>query len=111
MRRHDCQPVVLPSSERHNPLVERHHDPQLVTSLFVLFVFLFCFILALGLCQLGIHSVDYSCPRYNIHDFHLLLREISRVLRYKSPWTDSIRGGCKGSNLPLLLTTRWSILV
>ena len=33
-------PVMLPSSERHNPLIERHHDPQLVTSLFVLFVFL-----------------------------------------------------------------------
>jgi len=78
--------------------------------LFLLF-FLFCSLLALDLCQLDIHSVDYFRSHYNICDFHLLLREITRTLHYKSPWMDSIRGGCKGSNLPLLLTTRWSILV
>jgi len=92
---------MLPSSERQNPLVERHCDLQLVTSLFVPFVFLFCFLLASGLCQLGTHSVDYFCSHYNIHDFHLLLREITRARHYKSPWMDSIRGGCKGSNLSL----------
>jgi len=48
--------------ERHNPLIERHRDLQLVTSLFVPFVFLFCFLLTSGLCQLGTHSVDYFCP-------------------------------------------------
>ena len=94
-------PVMLPSSERHNPLIERHHDPQLVTSLFVLFVFLLCSLLTLGLCQLGIHSVDYFCPRYNIYDFHLLLCKTSHGLCYKSPWTDSIRGGVKSGSTPV----------